>query len=363
MAVETYKQQQEEKYKEMVENLVKEMPSYIKDYKTYLGSSVTNNTKLNYLRDIKSFFKYITDCYNDNGENINSIKEISLDILSSISATFINEYFEYIELYNKSRTIISKKGTKIIKEKCKNEAVSKQRKLSSLRSLYNYLYEYDKISINPIVKVRQPKPETKKIIRLDNEESQEYIKNVESGKGLSKTAQTHHKKLKDRDLAINMILLSTGIRVSECVGLNIDDVDLKHNSLRVYRKGNKEDIVYFSDEAKEIIDIYIEKRKKMETLEGHENALFISNQKRRITVRSVEKLVKKYAEVTTPLKKITPHKLRSTFGTNLYNATNDIYLVSSRLGHSSIEVAKKYVEAEETKKRDSRNLVEYRDAK
>ena len=121
-----------------------------------------------------------------------------------------------------------------------------------------------------------------------------------------------------RDIALLTLMLGTGIRVSECVGLNIDDVDFKNDGIRIHRKGGKEVVVYFGDEVESALLSYIEERKKTEVVAGHEEALFLSLQKKRISVRAVEKLVKKYAQTVTTVKHITPHKLRSTYGTNLY---------------------------------------------
>jgi len=101
--------------------------------------------------------------------------------------------------------------------------------------------------------------------------------------------------------------------------------------------------LYFPAEVATALGEYIEERTKIDTLPGHEDALFLSLQKRRITQRAVQNLVKKYAAVAAPLKpKISPHKLRSTFATNLYNATGDIYLVADVLGHSSVDTTRKH---------------------
>lgn len=110
------------------------------------------------------------------------------------------------------------------------------------------------------------------------------------------------------------LLLGTGLRVSECVGLNINDVDLDACGVRIFRKGGKESIVYFSDEVRDVLETYLDERQAIDALPGHEDAVFLSLQKKRMSVRTVENMVKKYAGLVTPLKKITPHKLRSIYG-------------------------------------------------
>ena len=154
------------------------------------------------------------------------------------------------------------------------------------------------------------------------------------------------------------LFLGTGIRVSECVGLNIEDVDLKNNGIKILRKGGNEVVVYFSDEVLEALLPYLEERKNIEAAPGHSNALFLSMQKKRMSVRSVEKLVKKYARTVTTMKNITPHKLRSTYGTNLYNETGDIYLVADVLGHKDVNTTKKhYASLEDNRRRMAAKAV------
>ena len=98
-------------------------------------------------------------------------------------------------------------------------------------------------------------------------------------------------------------MLGTGIRVSECVGIDIQDIDLKNNGIKIRRKGGYEAVIYFGEEVELALLDYLEQRESMTPVQGHENALFLSMQNKRITVRAVENLVKKYASVVTTLKK------------------------------------------------------------
>ena len=101
---------------------------------------------------------------------------------------------------------------------------------------------------------------------------------------------------------------------------------------------------------------------EMEPVEGHDNALFLSLQMKRMSERSVEKLVKKYAKLVNPLKKITPHKLRSTYGTSLYQETGDIYLVADVLGHSDVNTTRRhYAAMEDSRRRSARDKVRLRE--
>ena len=162
-------------------------------------------------------------------------------------------------------------------------------------------------------------------------------------------------------------MLGTGIRVSECVGLNLSDVDIKEQGIHIHRKGGKEATVYFSDEVAQYLERYLEERRTLCPIERgtgtqDEPALFLSLRKKRLTVRSVEYLVKKYASQVTTTKKITPHKLRSTYGTTLYQETGDIYLVADVLGHRDVNTTKKhYAAMDDARRRKAATAVHLRE--
>ena len=215
---------------------------------------------------------------------------------------------------------------------------------------------------NPAALVSLPKLHEKEIIRLDPDEVALLLDFVENGDGLTEKQREYHKKNKVRDLAIMTLLLGTGLRVSECVGLDIQDVDLKNDGIKVHRKGGKEVIVYFGDEVHDAITDYLAERKKLIPVQGDENALFLSMQNKRIGVRTIENMVKKYSGLVTSLKHITPHKLRSTYGTNLYRETGDIYLVADVLGHSDVNTTRKhYAAIQEDRRRSAKNAVKLRE--
>ena len=179
---------------------------------------------------------------------------------------------------------------------------------------------------------------------------------------MTKSQMKFHDKTKVRDLALLTLLLGTGIRVSECVGLDISDVDFDNLAIKVRRKGGYEDVVYFGEEVEEALLSYLDQRKHMIPMSGHEDALFLSLQNRRMAVRSVENLVKKYASLVTTTKKITPHKLRSSYGTTLYQETGDIYLVADVLGHKDVNTTRKhYAAMKDDHKRKAAKTVKLRE--
>jgi site-specific recombinase XerD len=209
----------------------------------------------------------------------------------------------------------------------KDAETSKARKLSAVRSLFKYLYNHDCLDKNVAAKVSMPKLREKEIIRLDNDEVDEVFDMLDDKNSFVSPRQNsyNNNNTKIRDNAIITLLLGTGIRVSECVGLNVKDINFKNKTFLVTRKGEKESILYLNDEIIAEIDKYLKVRnarlidKKIQPQSV--DALFLSLRDKRITPRAVELIVKKYARIVTPLKHITPHKLRSTYGTALYRET------------------------------------------
>lgn len=324
------------------------LPKFCKDFFLGIKDTTSARTRLAYSYDLRIFFEYLSQS-NPSLKNI-KITDYDISILDEIKAQDIVEYMDYLTYYNKNGEDIT------------NAERGKQRKLASLRSMYNYFYRLEMIEKNPAALVDMPKLHKKEIIRLDSNEIAELLDNIESGENMTKKQLTYHEKTKTRDLALITLLLGTGIRVSECVGLDTNNVDFKNNGILIRRKGGYEDIVYFGDEVNKALRAYMEERMHVIPESGHENALFLSLQNKRLTVRAVENLVKKYAKTVTNLKKITPHKLRSTYGTTLYRETGDIYLVAEVLGHKDVNTTKKHYAAQnEERKRYAATVVKLRD--
>lgn len=313
------------------------LPPFCKQFFRGIQEYTSSRTRLAYAYDLRVFFEFMHS-HNSMCSKI-EITDFPISLLDQITREDIEEYLEYITYYIKDG-----------KEYTNNER-GKKRKLSALKSFYNYFFCTEMITSNPAALVPLPKLHDKEIVRLDVDEVAILLDQVEDGTKLTKSQLKYHNKTKIRDIALLTLLLGTGIRVSECVGLDINDVDFKNNGIKIRRKGGYETVIYFGDEVSEALHDYLEKRHHIIPLEGHENALFLSMQNRRITVRAVENLVKKYASTVTNLKKITPHKLRSTYGTTLYQETGDIYLVADVLGHKDVNTTKKHYAAQEIGRR------------
>ncbi|MCR4764238.1 MAG: tyrosine-type recombinase/integrase [Lachnospiraceae bacterium] len=325
------------------------LPKFCRQYFRGIDDVTSARTKLGYAYDLRTFFQFLSE--NNRALAGTPITEYPVSILDKITREDIEEYVEYISLYQKDDRELT------------NEEHGKARKLSALRSLYSYFFKAEQIESNPTALVNMPKMHENAIIRLEPNEVAKMLDVVEEGDKLTKSQKKYHKINGIRDTALITLLLGTGIRVSECVGLDLSDIDFGTNGLRIHRKGGYEAIVYFGDEVEEALRAYLTERELITPLAGHENALFLSMQNRRITVRAVENLVKKYAQNVTTLKKITPHKLRSTYGTSLYQETGDIYLVAAVLGHKDVNTTRKhYAAIDDQNRRMAANKVRLRKA-
>jgi len=327
--------------------LLEKLPRFCRDFFRGIESTTSSRTRIAYAYDLGVFFEFLKNC--NPLVKDTPIANLSVDILDQLTPLDIEEYLEYLNYYRSED------------KEYVNRETGKKRKLVSLRSFYNYFYKKQIIKTNPASLVSIPKLHEKEIIRLEPDEVALLLDEVEKPESLTKVQKKFHEKTKVRDLALITLLLGTGIRVSECVGLDINDVDFNNNGIKIRRKGGYEVVVYFGDEVREALLAYLEDRKKMIPQEGHTNALFLSLQMKRMSVRSVENLVKKYAQGVTKLKKITPHKLRSTYGTALYRETGDIYLVADVLGHKDVNTTKKhYAAIEDSRRRSAANIVKLR---
>ena len=325
------------------------LPAFCKDYFRAIDSTTTTKTRISYAYDIRIFFQFLLD-ENPVFKNY-AMTDFSVDVLDQIKAIDLEEYMEYLKVYqNGDKTETN--GERGLK-----------RKISALRSFYAYYYKREMIHTNPTVLIDVPKIHDKSIIRLDTDEVALLLDYIEHcGDSLTGQKRVYYEKTKERDLAIVTLLLGTGIRVSECVGLDIEDVDFKNNGIKVTRKGGNEMVVYFGEEVEKALKRYLEVRAGITPLAGHEHALFYSAQRKRMGVQAVENMVKKYSRQITTTKKITPHKLRSTYGTALYQETGDIYLVADVLGHKDVNTTRKhYAALDDARRRQAATAVRLRE--
>ncbi len=331
-----------------IREILSTLPFFCNEFIRGIENQTSALTRLGYVQDLKTFFTFLTTEIDEFSQK--TIKNLTLEDLSHLTSTHIEIYLEYLSSYYKDEKNIF------------NGEKGKARKLAVIKSFLKYFYNKDKLPSNIASKVTSPKIHDKEIIRLEVDEVVKLLNSAENPKTLSKRQISYNKITQKRDIALLSLLLGTGIRVSECVGLNINDIDFNVNGFKVTRKGGNETILYFSNEVANYLKIYLHERNNNINISPEEKALFLSIQNKRITVRAVEKLVKKYSEDSVPLKHITPHKLRSTYGTNLYRQTNDIYIVADVLGHKDVNTTKKhYAAISEDARRNIANKVILRD--
>ena len=303
--METYRDEKNVRTLEKINDITVDLPMFVRRFANeYL---VTRNkaprTVLGYVGDIKVFFEYLEKTMGI------PVMQIRVQTLGSLTADDIQDYLMYLMRYNRK----DPNSQKTIKES--NQASARARKLSSLRALYRYLIAHNHLEKNVAELVDMPKIEEKAITYLEKEEVRDVLQGAETGGSLTDAQFKFAKSSQMRDVAILTLLLNTGIRVSEMVGIDLQDIDWNERRIKVFRKGRKEQFVYFNDPVAEALQDYIDYERK--TPSEDMNALFISRKGQRISVRAVERLVKKYTASVVPMKRITPHKLRSTFATNL----------------------------------------------
>lgn len=335
-----------------IREISRELPQACGDFLRAIAVTTGTFTRLAYAIDLKTFFHFLQT------ERVQFAQKplyaFTDEDLAKLTQNDLTAYIEYLTFYYKESEDSDTPRALV------NHELSIKRKLCAIRSFYEYLFKNNRIPANITTLVPLPKIHEKPIIRLSKDEMLRMLEQAATGDELTKRQQAWHKLTVKRDYALMSLFLGTGIRVSECVGMNLQDVDLENNAFLVTRKGGNQVVLYFPPEVAEALAEYMLEREKMEPLEGHEDALFLSLQRRRITQRAVQNLVKKYAAVAAPLKpKISPHKLRSTFATNLYNNTGDIYLVADVLGHSSVDTTRKhYADMTDARRRMAAEHVE-----
>lgn len=348
---ETYQESIAAKSTLKLRELLKELPPFTGEFFRGLSDQTSARTRLGYAYDLKIFFQFLSEESTAIAQK--PVREYTTEDLAKVTSDDIEAFMEYLSYYIKPG---EDKDAVLM-----NEALGKSRKLAAVRTMFKYFYGKKKLPANPAELVGFPKLREKTITTLEVDEIAKLLDEVDSGEHLSGRQKQYHEVTKLRDAAIITLLLGTGMRVSECVGIDINHIDFNTNGIVVTRKGGSEMILYFGDEVEAALKRYLEARVNTAPLAGHENALFLSMQNRRITDRAVQNLVKKYAGLITSLKKITPHKLRSTFGTQLYRETGDIYLVANVLGHADVNTTRKhYAKMDDEHRRRAANAVRLR---
>lgn len=332
--------------------LLEDLPPVCAEFFRGIEPSTSVLTRYGYALDLRLFLKFLISDSLCSG--LLSIRDIDCSILENVSIDHIERYLEYVAMYPAETDSEDYEKEEYIT----NGERAKARKLSSVRSFFKYLYKKGRITRNVAALADTPKVHEKPIVKLEPDEIDALLTVVESGDGLSPAQKKYHKQTQVRDTAIVTLFLGTGMRISELVGINIDDLNFMSNEVRIVRKGGNQDVLVFGSEVREALLNYMLRRESMTAQPGHEKALFLSMQNKRMTVRAIENLVKKYAALAAPLKRISPHKLRSTYGTMLYRESGDIYLVADVLGQKDVNTTRKhYVPQAEDRRRFAAEVI------
>lgn len=334
---------------EKIEELKAIMPWFVLDYyQSKLTVPYSFTTLYEYLKEYRRFFEWLLDAGISDAD---LISDIDLKTLENLSKKDMETFILYLRERPSLNTYSTKQGV---------SQTTINRTLSALSSLFKYLTEEveDKngepyFYRNVMKKVATKKQKETLASRAENikqklflgDETMEFLEYVDSEYEvkLSNRAKSSFYKNKERDLAIIALLLASGVRLSEAVNLDLKDLNLKMMVIDVTRKGGKRDSVNVAGFAKPYLEQYLEIRQTRYKAEKQDTALFLTEYRgipNRIDASSVEKMVGKYSQDFKI--RVTPHKLRHTLATRLYDATKSQVLVSHQLGHASTQVTDLY---------------------
>lgn len=300
--------------------------------------------KLTYKKAVDSFKKYLKV---DRAYSPLTIKEYEQDL--KLLYKYLTNEFDFEEDF-KITDITKYEVSEFLSDivlNYDNSAVTRNRKLYAIRSFFKFLQKREYLDKNPTMTIESSKTRTTaEPIYMKIKEARQYIKAI-------KEADLLNKK---RDLAIVKLFLYAGLRVSELVELNLDDINYEDKSIKFYGKGNKERYVPLHLDTIKAIKNYLPERNKIKpNNKDAQKALFLSRRGNRISARSIQMFVKKYAKKAgiKNASKITPHKLRHTFATILYHNTKDIKVLQDLLGHSSISTTQIYTHTDQKQKKEA----------
>lgn len=315
------------------EKIVSSLPGFASKYFDYIeGLELSPLTRKQYAYDMKMFFTFLE---NSAGFSQDDMKTATAeDVLDKLTLDDINEYLKSMRTY----TVTDRNGNK--QQKLYSPAI-RARRMSTLRSFYKHYYEIGEIKNNLSTLIPVPKIPDKVINVMERDQVARILNAVLDTAGMTEGEIKRNRKVRIRDYAILMLFFGTGLRVSELVGINVSDIDFYNCSIKVTRKGRDEDTVFFGSEVEEALSGYISER-PLFAQGTEEDALFLSNRKKRMDVRTIEIMIKNYAKKAGLNINVTPHTLRRTYGTNLYEETGDIYLVADALAHSSVNTTVKH---------------------
>ena len=214
------------------------------------------------------------------------------------------------------------------------------RKLSAIRSFYRYLLREETVSASPVATTSSPKLDKRLPSFLTVEET---VRLLEAPDLSSPVGQ--------RDRAIMELLYAAGLRVSEVVGLDVGQINLDSNEIRVWGKGSKERMVLIGEPAAQALSAYLNQGRPELSGKKRSNALFLNRYGGRLPARRIQKILEKYARLTNIDKRVHPHLLRHTFATHLLDGGADLRVVQELLGHAQLSSTQIYTHVSKSQAR------------
>lgn len=340
-----------------LQNRLKELPEVAIDFILSLSNNKTLRTQIAYTKDLKIYFNFLLNELKI--VNKEDITELEIEDIKDITEKDIRLFLDYLNYY----TVEYKtRSGKLVTQSYSNSREGKARKLATLHSFYKEItrkYPFIKDPTQHIdIKVYQ-KTDIKNY--LTGEEIDKLVKVILEDLNINSERELKfHKRYKYRNATMILFLGYTGIRVSELVSLDIDDISIEDRSFIVTRKGGNQEKLYIPDEIIYTLSNYITMRKSILDVDTfNRNALFLSNRKQRISTRQVEYILDKYGK-KAGFNNVTPHTFRRSFGMAFYNNSKDIQLTADILGHSTTETTRKfYAKPLEERKRLSLKNFKY----
>ncbi len=349
-----YYEARDGKASDKTDEILEELPAFVGQFvANQAGKNRAALTIKGYVTDIRVFLRFLIEKKYFSG--VSFIKDITPEMLSTLSILDCDAFKKYMNNYKKRAedgSIIS----------VSNDAPGQARKLSAVRSLYTFLFKVNYIEKDRSKRIEMPKIDKKAVVHINLEGISELFDTVNSGEGLSKRQQAYNESFKKRDVAIIAVLLGTGIRESELIGLDFEDVDRRTRVIRVVRKGHKEAWINLPEYSYDALADYMDNsRSKITPMKGSESAVFLSSQRKRLSARALQDLVKKYANAAQLFNasSISVHKLRSTYATELLRASeNNLLMVSKNLGHEQLQTTLRYTAEDENNSKNAALKIE-----
>jgi len=331
-------------------NIEKELPTFMRGFFAYLKGNVLPMTRLAYLTDIRFFCQYLIE--QTGLTQAKSIRDITIKEFNEIMAVDVNMFIDYCRSYQ-----VEKENEIILYE---NTNKTLARKKSSVSVLFKQLYRdglIDKNITDAFDPIRVPKPSEREIKALQDDEVMIMLDAVTTGSNLTPKEHQFWEKTKKRDKAILILFITYGLRLFELQQLNVSSFNFNRGEFKIYRKRDKEAIMPLNQSVTDVITDYLENERADDEriVSGHEDALFLSLQGKRMTERAIRDLVKKYTSIglsTSRKAGYSPHKLRATAATSLIGRGNSIFDVQALLDHEQVTTTQLYANHKKNVKRD-----------